>query len=370
MSHPNNLNEIIARIFTLWKYTSLPVYKFEIKAGFISTNVQTFYFGIALCSVLFCFNSLNISDDNRFEFALLDDSVNFIESLTFFVQNSCMLIICYKKRKQIVKILPELQISANVILKLTLNQWKRKYYKNIKSKFLAIIVIKYGLLILNFVMDCLNFPEHPEDSFVYHVSWCFHFHFWFLVLFYLLVLTEQFSHFNRHLVKIKKKKYVQCNIKKIIKIHKLLLERLELIEKAFEVLWLIKCVSDIIRTSLGVFYLIEMFVVMDEVDNLLLYCLYTLVWTILIVLENFLEIVIVDKILQQNSTVCDHIIELLPNIRTKSKTLFCVNTFINEVQITICGLFPLNCFYISWMVTAIATYVVYSLQFNKIKPTD
>ncbi|KYB29000.1 hypothetical protein TcasGA2_TC034570 [Tribolium castaneum] len=76
------------------------------------------------------------------------------------------------------------------------------------------------------------------------------------------------------------------------------------------------------------------------------------------------EIVIVDKILQQNSTVCDHIIELLPNIRTKSKTLFCVNTFINEVQITICGLFPLNCFYISWMVTAIATYVAYKVEKN------
>lgn len=294
MWQPNDLNEFVLPIFKIWKYTGLPVYKFDIKTRkFVSTNFKTFFIGILAFMTLLYFGLENLYNTDGY--IIVEDNVNFVEMLTFFLQNVCMFFACYKKRKQIVKILPELQKSEKLIIKTT--NIKKRHYHNIGKKFLVILGAKYILVIMSCLIDCVNIPEEVLSLTIYYTSWCIHFHLWLLVVLYLIILKEQYLEFNQYLIKIKARQNIHCNITEVINTHNILLNHFLLIKNAFEVLWLIKFITDIIITSVGVFYIFQTY--MLNLSNLLLTNVSTVLWIILVGVENFLEVFIFHGILNQ-----------------------------------------------------------------------
>ncbi|KAJ3650362.1 hypothetical protein Zmor_022055 [Zophobas morio] len=299
--------------------------------------------------------------------AIIDDAMNTTELTMFFLLNVTIVILSNKKRQEISRVIDALKYSEWLIV--TLKRQNVSYTNSVKKGVLKLATVKYGVIIILCIVDCVNIPEDRVDLITYYFSWSFHFLFELVIFAYFLILRSQYDELNDFLLRQNFEITDHRTIQNLIGAYSLLRKISKLVKSISEVFILVKAIADTIVTSVAVFYSLRMYSVLP--DNLLLSTTSNILYYALTAISNFTLAYVFHDLLEKDELFMDHINRVLNSptaavTNFKKNTLFAVDNFLNKLEFLVCGLFPLDCTYICWMITSVAGYVVYLVQLNKI----
>ncbi|KAJ3640576.1 hypothetical protein Zmor_027132 [Zophobas morio] len=338
-----DIYNLVAPVFTVWKFAGFPIYNFKKNVGentkFVNSTSGTLYLALLGITLLFTLSLWNIFSEMS-DNVIVDDTINLTELIIFFTQNIGILILSHRKRKQIIRVVEALKYSESLIQRLT----RRSVSYTIKAKnaVLKLVIVKYSLVVILCTIDSINLPEDKYNLMAYYFSWSFHYLFELVIFMYFIIVKNQYDEINRFLLSHNFKLKDSRTMKNLVSVYSLLREISHLIKCAFQSFLLMKAITDSIITSTAVFYIIRVYQVIPE--NFVLSTVSNVMFFTLISISNFTLAIVLHDV----------------------NTLFAAHTFLNKLEFFVCGLFPLNCTYIYWMITSVTGYVVYLVQFHKI----
>ncbi|EEZ99393.1 gustatory receptor 165 [Tribolium castaneum] len=365
-ANPQNLSQVVSPIWTAWKYTGLPVYRFDtVNQKFVSVNTRTYFFGLLILSLVLFLCVQNVFTDDGF--VVVNDGINFSQMLILFISNSCTVFLSYRKRKDFSRILSELDLTETRIEKLT--KKRISYHADVRKVVLIILATKYGLIATGCLVDCANLVGEEVNMILYYILFSIYFHFEIIIVTYLVVLKRQYREINGYLKSLRVKVLTNYEIREILKVYSVLRQNFTMIKKGFDSIIVVKVIRDIIVTTTGIFFVLETYNVGNT--QFLFTTLTNVIWGTTTALTNFLIPVILHDISDQDKFLKLHVAELLHNIKKHLKTfdnqlvLFTIKTVFSKIDLKISGLFSYDCTYITWMIASVTTYVVYLVQFEE-----
>jgi hypothetical protein len=290
---------LVIPIFKTWKYTALPIFKIENNIDteqkkILSLKSHTRYIGVAIFVIYLCFNFKQVFKNSYSD--VFDGDLTLAEASLFFIQNTTILLRCYKKREEICEIIAQLYFSGKVVMKVTGQELS--YYTYVRNLILGIITFKYTALVVLCTFECIFLEEYPTNIILFYISWGFHFHFEIIMIVYLVVLKRQYVHLNERLKSQQCNRYNYYKLTAIVETHSLFRRIFKMINKTFGDLILVKILTDWFITSTGLFYVVQSILSFSE-KTYFLKRLGNIDWILLQLISNFLLAFIIDDISQQ-----------------------------------------------------------------------
>jgi hypothetical protein len=282
MARPTtDIAKIISPLFKVWKYTALPIYKFEnnIKTGeteLVYQNVNTSYIGIAffIISYVVAIRILFFDETSTIKF-----QVTLFELTFVFIQDIGIIISCHKKRNQIAWVVSIFLTTDRILTRLV----KQKHdYTSEKRFILKVAIMIYCLPIITCVIDSINNSDERIIGITYWIVLVYRFHFELVVLSLLTVLTNMYQQLSTYV----KTDIQYNNLRSVLEIHELLRNICKLLKNSISGLILVKTLSDTFTTTTGMYYSIRTNITLNDTFIISQFVAATM-WTGLISFTDF-----------------------------------------------------------------------------------
>ncbi|CAH1374311.1 unnamed protein product, partial [Tenebrio molitor] len=286
-------------------------------------------------------------------------NVGLFEIVFVFLQDLIIIVFTNKRRKEICSLISKYAILERLTNKL--KKCKSTYHVQVRNTIMKIVLVEFVLTIICCVVDCVNNPNEGVNTVVYFTLWSFHFYYELVILTFLEVLLNQYRELANYM--IKKNRCSEKKLKEVLKIYLFIRQIFHLTKKYFQGIILAKTLTDLFISTTGIYYHIRMMVHNENKNYISKYGLAS-TWLVLISISNFIVVYFCQIITQQDKLIENLILNNMIDtfLDYKMRTLYVLHGDVDKLDVTVCGLFPLNNTLIGWMVANILTYVIYLIQ--------
>ncbi|KAJ3661992.1 hypothetical protein Zmor_006361 [Zophobas morio] len=353
---PISVNSFIKPIFTMWKYTGLPIFTSKYcdnlkKDVFVSGNFQilpvTTVLMLTAC-VYFVSGRIFLS----YTHTVLSIQFSFIG-----VMHAVTLCFVYSRRKQIINIVTKFSEAEDRVSKLTKNRITYKY----ADFLLKFIITKYVFAFLAWVTDIVSEPIFKANVSCYHLIWNYQFQLQLVFFVFFLMLKSLYAKVEEHLNKIHRSSDSQQSYKEIKEIIEYLDTIILKIKKTFQEIILVETVFETVCTTGGLYYTIL------TVPNLEFALTATAVFYLFLQASaDFSTICFFQFVVEQRVKLVEKVADIYgaKNAADK-KALYTTTLHFSELQFNVCGFFFLDYRTIYSMIAGMSTILVYLFQFRK-----
>ncbi|KAJ3650365.1 hypothetical protein Zmor_022058 [Zophobas morio] len=306
---------------------------------------------------LFSVKTIYVDENNT-----LQTDVSFYELTAVFSQNVIIILLVQQKRKEIAALVSHFMILEKMTS--TIKQGELSGYIKAKKRVFVVALLEYGLTTICCIIDCSNNPPEAINTAIYFIAFGCHFNYELLLIASLVFLIAGFQELGYILAS---GQLDPDEIKKVCEIHTLLKNVFILVKTSFERIILVKTISDTFISTTGIHYQVRM-ILENRKENKISKLIFIVIWGTLISVYDFGVAYFFGGVLEQDKLVSRQIDEALSRLEKtyKRNTLRRIHKHINQTDVKICGLFPINCTLIFWMGANITTYTTYLVQFSKI----
>ncbi|EEZ99395.1 gustatory receptor 171 [Tribolium castaneum] len=356
MWHPLTIPDVVVPVLKIWHSCGLAT--FVLENGFFKYK-KTNHFVISLLVML---SGLTVYVKVFGVGQNFRSYVTFLHFICIYLQNFALIWFSHRRREKINWVLNEMlslekrlvRFSGTTISFVSVGQYLLKYF--LLQVILILIVVVAIFLIANLSVIFVIYVV------TYYGSMIFGFNLGLFLLFYLLCLRELCKHFNAS--------KITC-FKKVRPIYMSIRELSKNFNKCFQGIVLFKIASDFV-IAVTSFYLsiYSLKFTRSLVGGIFLLGVSGLSLTTIFIFP-FSVAYLFEDLSKQEKLAKKLIVSLLTSSKDgqlshKPLELFFLQTRHNKIEFNVCGMFLLNCTFIYMIISSMANYLIYTLQFYQV----
>ncbi|EEZ99397.1 gustatory receptor 173 [Tribolium castaneum] len=367
---PQDLCELALPLLKIWKYTGLLHYELH---GKINSPDRRFVFKSSYFTLLIACLILGNLVVYMYYFDVTKDlksCIVFIQMISNTVQNLGMIYTSHQKKSEFGVLFSRLLKMEKLISRKFGNKF---LYNDILKYFLRVVLPKYSVVILVFVLNALYlFGANCEDLIYgacFYVGWIFDLNSELLLTFFLITVHQLYKKFNTGV-----KNNTNLGLRDINRIHSTLHDVTIILKDVAQGFIFYKLIPDFTCSVVGLYYLFT-----NGVDNFLntfekfLDLVLSLLGIPSIIVSNLYLMYLFEKISQEANETLEIVHKNCYNQKApkkifyKDKEIFYLKTIIRPAEFSIFGLFDFNFPFFYSMIVAVTTYLVYLVQFRQME---